>query len=585
MLLSKIMKRIAIGIWLFLIMAARLPVEGAKASFQLNSSSAVTTSQNSYTVITGEHIRSFNSFIRVLTDGRIEVSERIVYDFYANSRHGIYRDIPYVKYTADRKKARMTIVIGGVTEPGTKAVYPFTTEDDGERLRLKIGDPNTLITGVHAYVIAYTVSGGLTYFNDHDELYWNSTGTGWQIPMEKATSEVALPEGIVPAEIRAACYTGSYGSMQQSCRHSAIRQTVNFETDSYLLPGQGLSTVVGFSKGIVQVVRPTVIIPFYERPVGRVVIAVIFVAALWWYVGYPIWIAVKWWRCGRDPKPTTGEVRAWFEPPRLASGRSLTPSEAGVLIDETADQADVFALIIHLASRGYFKIVEKKEGDFYFIKRKGYDRDQSLLPFELTFLSEMFSAEDEVRIKDKALYLTVAQVKKEIYQGLVDAELFLKNPNTIRLFYTVIAGFSLFTGNLPLLVSSLVFGLRLPRKTQKGADANAVVKSLRNFLKSQERQLNFQGKHQLLFEKLLAYAVAFGIEREWVKRFESLDLTYPVWYQAYGGGRFSSLYFINSMQSSFSSIQAASYPPAASSSGFAGGFSGGGGGGGGGGSW
>jgi len=49
------------------------------------------------------------------------------------------------------------------------------------------------VTGVHSYVISYRVGGALTYFSDHDELYWNVTGNEWDVPINYVNSEITLP--------------------------------------------------------------------------------------------------------------------------------------------------------------------------------------------------------------------------------------------------------------------------------------------------------------------------------------------------------------------------------------------------------
>lgn len=114
--------------------------------------------------------------------------------------------------------------------------------------------------------------------------------------------------------------------------------------------------------------------------------------------------------------------------------------------------------------------------------------------------------------------------------------------------------------------------------------------SLMNFLKSQDEQINFQAMNQMFFEKLLPYAAAFGVEKQWAKRFKDIYLTKPDWYE---GENFSNSVFISSMtgniggsmKSSYSSGMSSTRSSSGFSSGFSGGSSGGGGGGGGGGSW
>lgn len=93
------------------------------------------------------------------------------------------------------------------------------------------------------------------------------------------------------------------------------------------------------------------------------------------------------------------------------------------------------------------------------------------------------------------------------------------------------------------------------------------------------------------FEKLLPYAVAFGVEKIWAKRFADIDMKQPEWYEGYSGYSYSSTNFVRSLDSSFDRVNKAATPVSSTSSssgfssGFSGGSSGGGGGGGGGGSW
>lgn len=117
---------------------------------------------------------------------------------------------------------------------------------------------------------------------------------------------------------------------------------------------------------------------------------------------------------------------------------------------------------------------------------------------------------------------------------------------------------------------------------------NSCALSLKRFLISQERKLAFQAKNQMMFEKLLPYAIAFGVEKIWAERFKDISLKNPDWYEGHGASSFNSMILVNSLSHSYTGIARAATPTSSSSgfsSGFSGGSSGGGGGGGGGGSW
>jgi uncharacterized membrane protein len=83
-----------------------------------------------------------------------------------------------------------------------------------------------------------------------------------------------------------------------------------------------------------------------------------------------------------------------------------------------------------------------------------------------------------------------------------------------------------------------------------------------------------------LYERLLPYAVIFGIEKGWAREMAPLYQQPPDWYS--GSGTFNAVYFASAM-SGLSAASTASFSAPSSSGG--GGFAGGGGGGGGGGGW
>ena len=104
----------------------------------------------------------FSVAIVVRDDGSLAVTERIVEDFGAFARHGIERVIPEVEDPVDGSGKRLFEVtdLEVSTSAGTPGdVTLSTTETD---LTIRIGDPDTTITGVHAYRLRYVVPAGVT---------------------------------------------------------------------------------------------------------------------------------------------------------------------------------------------------------------------------------------------------------------------------------------------------------------------------------------------------------------------------------------------------------------------------------------
>jgi len=538
-----------------------------------------------------EQINSFDATYSIKQNGTVGVEEKILYDFGSTEHHGIYRTLILTKTNTDGKTFQMVADNFSVSDQNG-APYNFTKSNDNGTVTLQIGDANRTITGQHEYRIDYILSGALTYFSDHDELYWNVTGNGWQVPINSATATVTFPSHLASSDVKLICYTGVSGSTTQICTTSYVSDAADIKTTSPLASGEGLTITTSFPKGVAAVLEPTEIVVAPQSPISKVlsIIVPIIIAILGiaWYLGLPIWIIIHWFRFGRDPKPAIGETHAWFAPPKTQSGRDLTPGETGTLIDEVADMRDITATIIDLSRRGYIKIVETKKNDFSLVKQKEFVSDRGLEEHEKLLLSGLFASNSTFRIKDADITATVTAVKNQLYAAVVTEKFFDKNPESTRTKYYVLAGLALFTGNIALAIVAFIFGKVMPRKTLLGAQTAAVARSLKNFLVSQEKWMTGIAKNQLMFEKLLSYATAFGVEKIWAERFKDIAMKEPGWYQGYGNNAFTSLYLINALSQAHTSIVSSATPTRSSSgfsSGFSGGFSGGGGGGGGGGSW
>lgn len=538
-----------------------------------------------------DYIERYVSDTTILPTGVIHISESIEY-FFDTPRHGIVRTIPYIKMNAEGKKYVLSITgFQVVDQLGNPIPHKETYAD--EHIEIKIGDANKTVSGLHTYVVTFDIAGAITYFPGHDELYWNAIGGEWDVPIKFARATFALPSGISQPDIHAECFVGILGSNERACWASVIDGVVVVQSTRALAAREGLTAVTALPKGVVAILEPKELIPFLQTLQGKIMLFFLGLVAVIWYILLPILIIRKWWIYGRDPKSTIGEARAWFSPPKTRRLRDLTPAETGTLVDESADMRDIYASIVDLARRGYMKIIENKLNDFSFKKMKNWDGDTTIMPFEKELLDGIFSHKDIVVLQDTNLSSTFESVKRLLYESLVSDGLFPENPQKIRTMYTVLGVLSFMTGNPILLLVSLTFGQRMPRKTLYGSDQAAVARALKNFLTSQEKKLKFQAQRQMMFEKLLPYAIAFGVEEIWARRFKDVGLTKPDWYASSNRGSFNTMVFAHSIGSGMT-VSFASSVQYKSSSGFSsgfssgsggGGFSGGGGGGGGGGSW
>ncbi len=541
----------------------------------------------------GERIQDFSASVTINPDASLSVRESIAYDFGGDERHGIYRDIP-VSYKTSRGDVSIGLNSIVVTDQNGVA-YPFTVSRSGSNEDIMIGDPNQVISGVHTYTISYHVSHAISYFKTYDELYWNVTGNGWQVPIEHASVQVVLPQTVASSSLKTSCYEGAYGS-SESCLIAPAAQRVLFDTARPLNPGEGLTFAVGFPKGLVAQPKPWQ--DFVQFILDN------------WVVGVPgiVLLGMTWlWLVkGRDPRGRGTIV------PEYNAPDNLTPLEMAVVLHEGGNiKKSISAEIIFLATQGHLKL-EKLHEKFLFLSHTDYRLDRLESGAELSaadqkLMGALFAGGESVALSDlkNKFYSAVPTIQTAANTSVVAKGYFPVNPSTVRALY-VGAGAAVLLGglalgmtlqNVAMLVSIMIsgmiivlFGLIMPRTTKAGAIIRERIKGLKLYLEVAEKdRIEFHDapeKNPQLFEKLLPYAMVLGVEKQWATQFEGIYTQPPAWYGDPQLGAFNAALFANSLHSfDASATQTLTAAPGGGSGSIGGGFSGGGFGGGGGGSW
>jgi len=141
-----------------------------------------------------ESIRHFRATATFSADGDAAVSESILYHF-DEKRHGIYRVLPDVAY-ADAPAVHV----------GSDNTDQFVVLPDGNGIRLKIGDPDTEITGDHRYSIDYPLT---TADLGDGRFGWDGVGASWDVPIDRVELDLVAPWRWEEAT----CNVGSSGSI------------------------------------------------------------------------------------------------------------------------------------------------------------------------------------------------------------------------------------------------------------------------------------------------------------------------------------------------------------------------------------
>ena len=165
-----------------------------------------------------ERILAYNSDIIIKEDASMIVRETIkVHSEGDQIKRGIYRDFP----TRYKDKYGNNVVINfdiiEILKDGLAESYHTEILSDG--LRVYIGKKDHFLDrGNYTYEIKYKTERQIGYFDNHDELYWNVTGNGWDFAIEQVTVSVHFPRNISPDDINIDAFTGFQSSTQKDFR-------------------------------------------------------------------------------------------------------------------------------------------------------------------------------------------------------------------------------------------------------------------------------------------------------------------------------------------------------------------------------
>jgi len=621
-----------------------------------------------YQVQAQERILDFDVKVQIEKSGDIQVVENITIKAEGNVfQHGLLRTFPLSRKDKDGNQIDVKYSINSIKKNGSDE--PYFTKEDGGDWKIYIGSKEVdLESGIYKYQISYHVPFQIGYFDNYDELYWNVTGNGWDLVIDKATCQFYLPSENNKFE-NLHCYTGPQGATASNCISSLNdSKTVVTFSAVHLKENEGLTVAASFAKGIVD--PPTLAQKsnsFYKQ-IKTYLWSVIF------GIGMAIFFFINWKKYGKDPVKKT--IIAEFLPPF-----DWSPALVGYVYHRKLDDKTYMASLINSAVKGVLRISSDIENGV-FVNTKKYeievlDKESRSLSVEETDIVSSFSKKVKIKVEDsnykifekayskwsktvesqiqlEDFYLNNTRLKWVGFAVLIIAglafEVLSKNKGYINYtFYTglicavsaltywftqkvegtgllilrgILAFFiypmavGIFFMSIPFLNSTqiiviavvvviyIIYIINLGKFTEKGAEAVHRLEGFKLYLETAEKdRINMLNPPELtpqLFEKLLPFAIALGVEIKWGKQFEEiLELAKynPDWYQGDDTFYRHPAMFISGFGNSVNSAKVDPTPPSSSSSSSSGssgswssgssggGSSGGGGGGGGGGGW
>jgi uncharacterized membrane protein YgcG len=276
-------------------------------------------------------------------------------------------------------------------------------------------------------------------------------------------------------------------------------------------------------------------------------------------------LLILWFIFGRD-KTLTRVVR--YYPPD-----DMTPTEAGLLIDDKLHNRDLLALIYYWGARGNLRISEtttaKGKADYTLTKLK--DLPSNARKYEKTMFEALFLGRKSIRVsKLKNQYFIYMRMARAQVNAWVSKNKFFV-PGT-RGFGQILRFFGIVLGVIAFLMGAYTlvfvnplsngnwgpvigwglsgalmwfFGKIMPRHGAYGLKKYTELRGFMDFIKTAEkdRLRLLLDEDPAYFGLTLSYAIALGMANDWVAKFGPLLTSPPSYYQSGSDTQFNSVLF------------------------------------------
>ncbi len=497
--------------------------------------------------------------IKVMPNADMEIEEIQEIMFTNGSFHFGYRSVPLDRVESLRNiriYERQGDRLLEYKSASGEAPYTFKTWQEGGEQVIRWYFPETSSSS-HTYVIRYTVTGGLRIYDDGDQVWWKAIGADHSFPIVNSLVRIELPTTFRADKL----LTETYG-VDGASSYAASGSTAMFSVAD-IRPDQEFEVRVQFPHGAVRAQAPAWQAADDARRAAQEKYGPVFdvgllALGLLLLFGGPMGIYALWYLKGKDAP--VGLVSDYIsEPPD-----DLAPGVVGTLVDEQADMQDILATLVDLARRGVLHIEEVNEQgflgigshrDFTFHLQNG---EAAAAPYEQTLVKEIFGSKKTRKLSSlkQEFYQALPKLRRQFYDDVVQAGYFPGNPRRTRTLYMGLGvaalivsimlsvGLFVFTAeysgmaicpSAAMILTAIVLivvGRHMPKKTRLGAEEAAKWEAFKKYLKSIEHYGGLEeAKSQ--FEKYLPYAIAFGIEKNFLRQFEKVEAPAPAWYGPY----------------------------------------------------
>ena len=485
----------------------------------------------------------------VLQDGTINVNENFTADFHVN-KHGIIRVIP-LNYTPGGYAFHINVKDINV------AWKKFTTSKSNWEIEIKIWDPDRTVRWIQSYPISYSTYGLIRNYSGewYAELYWNLVWNDFDTNINNVKAEILLPKvytWFTPDDfmITVDWKTTSIYDFQWLVdwkrwdriiitydrwlsSYQWITLAIKFPNNYFTFDHKKQAKLAGHTKGI-----------SFNTNLESIVESLM---PLWIIILFVFTFTQKWRQRKNEIDRKSGKLK-WdfakqfpvivqYEPPKWVNS-----AEAWLLLHRGAKPKDMLSLVYKRAAEWLIKL--SFEGEEWWIFKKAsqnviIDKISDISPDAPVYEKDFFKALVHGQ-KNKISETTNLYTKL----GLSGLESYGKDKwwlTTSKIGTLVIVAFlgifilaPIIWETFPALFMLLVLGFFFfvvavswksgIKETEEWARLISHILWYREFLAAcDENKLRlFLQQDPLYFDKILPYAVAFGLDTELIKKIEPI---------------------------------------------------------------
>jgi len=494
-------------------------------------------------------IKDYDVNITINQSGDLHIDEYLTVNF-TELRHWIYRDIPFLK--------PWRIYISDVKVPEQK--IEITNENNWIK-RIRIWHPRKEIIWIQKYQISYDVFGWIRKFTGYQELYRNIIWTERNVSISDINFTITLPkEHHFNTWDIFLYYWYAWAKNTEATKIVFTSNKITGKLNTHLKPHQGLTIWLKFPNNFFQLDEKK-LLKLQKNEILRTdalfwLLMEKKFKEFWWsfitaysqsmsYLVPLLSMIILVFFFGL-PKKVENHIFTQYEAPKW-----ISPSEAWMLIDDKIHPRDIICIIYDRTNKGYIKIETKEEKfllkkytTFTLIPKKTLPKNTK--KYEKVLFEKFFGRpccfHEYVLWNDKWSFIEdYGIVKNILYNYILQRKRYKKTPKQVfRIFSlwfywtvvitSILSNSERFTLGLNTIIMFFVwykYFKFITRKTKEGKKLHEHLMWYKDFIKHVEEPMlkAFLKQDPNYIDKLLPYAVVFGLDTAFLKKAESILTT------------------------------------------------------------